>query len=402
MRLGGPATGGGVKVGTCRPSGRTSARLAHHDRGVRGGRRRHAEDRPPAGDGLRPIARRHREARIDAGQHARREARRIELAERLVGVVQHAVEGAGRRLAGDGVIERGREAVDVGPRPLLGRGHLLGRGIARREDRRQRRAAPRHRRARRAEIDQGGIAGGIEQDVGGLDVAMQEAGIVDLLQAVKQRPQHAVDLLGRELAAAVDALLERLAAQQLHHDIGRAVGLEEVEDVHDRRHAMKAGQRSSLGDETLATPAEIVGHLGVARQHRRAVLADCQRRGQVFLDRDLAAELDVAGAIGDAEAALAQHRHDLVAADRLAGLKRHVVDLGYWRDPGRLARGLARGAGHGRGASRVGARADRRRPGAAWRRHEAPPVRRRAAPCRRRPCRWSSRDPRPAAPRRPG
>ena len=77
--------------------------------------------------------------------------------------------------AGDGVIERGRKAVDVGPRALLGRDELLGRGIARREDRGHRRRSARHRRARGAEIDQRRPALGIDHDVGRLDVAMQEA-----------------------------------------------------------------------------------------------------------------------------------------------------------------------------------------------------------------------------------
>ena len=119
----------------------------------------HAEDRPPAGDRSaagRWRARRGRHRCRPAGRGAK--PGRRDLRQRLVGVVEHAVEGAGRRLAGDRVIERGREAVDVGPRPLLGRGHLLGRGIARREDRRQRRAAAGHRRARGAEVDQRRIA----------------------------------------------------------------------------------------------------------------------------------------------------------------------------------------------------------------------------------------------------
>jgi hypothetical protein len=320
----------------------------------------------------------------------------------VVGVVEHAVEGAGRRLAGDGVIERGRETVDVGPRALLGRGHLLCGGIARREDGGERHAAARHRGPRGAEIDQGRIARIIEQDIGRLDVAMQKACIMNLLKTVEQRPQNTIDVFRAELAEARYARLERLAVQQLHDDVGGAVGLEEVEDLHDRRHAVQARQRTAFGDETLAPPAEIVGHLGGTRQHRGAVLANRQRRRQVFLDRHLAAELDVARAVGNAEAALAQHRHDLVAADQLAGLKRDIVDLRYLaggRGTGRRRPGgLNRGVGHGRSRPRAGVRAGRRRPAAACCRRAAPPVRRRARPCRRRPYRWSSRDPRPAAP----
>ena len=99
---------------------------------------------------------------------------------------------------------------------------------------------------------------------------------MDLLETVEQRPQDAIDVFRTELAEVCDARLERLAVQQLHDDVGGAVGLEEIEDLHDRRHAMKARQRAALGDEALASPAEIVGHLGGARQHRGAVLADRQ------------------------------------------------------------------------------------------------------------------------------
>ena len=156
---------------------------------------------------------------------------------------------------------------------------------------------------------------------------MQEARAVHLLQAVEQGPQDPVDLLRGEPAVPGNPVFERLAAQQLHDDVGRAVGFEEVEDMHDRRHAMQAGERAALGDEAIAPPAEIVGHLGRARQYGGAILPDSQRRRQVFLDRDLAIELNVARPVGDAEAALPQHRQDLVPADRLAGFQGDIVDI---------------------------------------------------------------------------
>ena len=106
-------------------------------------------------------------------QIARAGRSRREASQRLVLVVEQAVEGVGRRLAGDRVIERGGKAVDVGPRPLLGRGHLLGRRVARREDRRHRRRAADHGRARGAEIDQGRAAVGIElRSQGGIDTSV--------------------------------------------------------------------------------------------------------------------------------------------------------------------------------------------------------------------------------------
>ena len=125
----------------------------------------------------------------------------------------------------------------------------------------------------------------------------------------------------------LDPAFQGAAAQQFHDDVGGAVGFEEVEHLHDRRRLVQVGQCAAFLDEAAAAPAEIVGHLGRARQHRVAVRADGQRRRQVFLDGDVAAELRVARKIGDAESALAQHARNLVAADQRARRQRHVVHL---------------------------------------------------------------------------
>ena len=95
-------------------------------------------------------------------------------------------------------MHRGGEAVDVGPRPLVGGGELLGRGVAGREDRRHRLRASGDRGARSAEINQDGAALAIEEDIGGLDVAMEEARAVDLLEPVEKGPEDPVEAGGIE------------------------------------------------------------------------------------------------------------------------------------------------------------------------------------------------------------
>ena len=229
------------------------------------------------------------------------------------------------------MVERGREAVDIGPRPLFGRGELFGCGVARGEDRRHRHRAADHGRARGAEVDQCRIAFAVEQDVGRLDVAVQEAGVVDLLETVEQRPDDQVQSSSIQGTLLLQARFERLAMEHLHDDVGRPVDLEKVEDLHDAGRTVQRGQRTAFRDEAIAAPGEILGDLGRARQHGVAVLADRERDRQVFLDRDFAVELDVARAIGDAEAALAEHRQHFVASDHLAGRQRDVVDLGVTR-----------------------------------------------------------------------
>ena len=116
--------------------------------------------------------------------------------------------------------------------------------------------------------------------------------------------------------------------QELHDDVGRAVGFEEVEHPHDGECVLQAGKSATLGHETLATPSEILGRAGRARQNGRAVLAHGKRQRQVFLDGDPAAELAVARPIGDAESALPQDGDDLVAPDHPPRGQRDEIDRG--------------------------------------------------------------------------
>ena len=99
---------------------------------------------------------------------------------------------------------------------------------------------------------------------------------MDLLEAIEQRPQQRLEARRVERAAASDPRLQGLPAQQLHDQVGGAVGLEEVVHQHDARHAMQGGERSALGDEAVAAPGEVLGRAGGARHHRGAVLPDGQ------------------------------------------------------------------------------------------------------------------------------
>src|SRR5262249_10396206 len=175
---------------------------------------------------------------------------------------KQAMEGAGGRGAREGAIERREKAVDVRRRAQSARGHLLARRIAWREHRRQRRGAASHGRPRRAEIDKRWTARLVEQDVGGLDVTMQKALAMDLLQTVEQRPQDAVDGGRIEAPASRQTVFERIAVEQLHDDVGRPIRLEKVEKADDAGRAVQSGKRSALGDEAIKTPLEILRDLG--------------------------------------------------------------------------------------------------------------------------------------------
>ena len=150
---------------------------------------------------------------------------------------------------------------------------------------------------------------------------------MDRGQPVEEPPQDRVERRGVERTVLRDLLVQGAAVDQLHHQVGRTVRLEEVVHQHDAGRAMQGGQRTPLGDEAVAAPGEVFGSAGRARHHRRAVLADGERRRQIFLDRDVASQLAVDGTVGNAEPSLPQNRDDAIAADVLVRPQRDIVQL---------------------------------------------------------------------------
>ena len=130
---------------------------------------------------LRAVGGAHGEAGIDAGEQRSRE-RKPAVGEGHVSVVDDPIDRVGRRTAGDRVMDRGSQGVDIRPRSLRGGRELLDRGVARGEDRRHRLRPSGYCGAGGAEIDQHGVTVAIDQDIGGFDIAMQEAHLVDLLR----------------------------------------------------------------------------------------------------------------------------------------------------------------------------------------------------------------------------
>ena len=266
----------------------------------------------PRGDRLRPVRCPHRQAGIDSFQQPVGKACRLKLGQRLVAIIEDSLHGGRRRPACHRVVERHRQAIDVGPRPLFIRRMLFRRGVARRENSGHCRGATHHRRPRGAEIDQGRVVLGIENDVGRLDIAVEEARRMNLLESLEQAIQQPLDDRRRQGAVTLQALLERLAARQRHHHVRRSVCLEVVVDTNDRRHALERHQRAGFVEEAFAAPHEILGKLGRARHDRRAAFAQRQGRRQVFLYRQFAAEQRVAREVGNAESSLAEDGNQLI------------------------------------------------------------------------------------------
>ena len=112
---------------------------------------------------------------------------------------------------------------------------------------------------------------------------------------------------------------------QLHDDVSGPMILDQVIDVDHAGPAAKAGKGMSLVDETFAAKGELLGDLGRVRDDAHAIVPDGQRRRQVLLDGDIAAELAVVSKIGDAEGALPQYGLDDVAPNASPGCECHIV-----------------------------------------------------------------------------
>ena len=326
------------------------------------------EDRAPIRNRLRSIGRPQGQAGVDPAQDRQRKARKLELAQRLIAVGRQPLHGRGRRASRHRVVKRHRQSIDVGPGPLLVRPQLLQGRIARREDRGHRRGTIGHRGPRGAKIDQCRIVGGIENDVGRLDVAMEEAGRMDLLQPVEQPVQQLLHHGGGQRPLALQAPFERFAAHERHHHVGRAVGFQEVMDPHHGGHTVERHQDARFLEKAIAAPGKILGELGRAGNDDRLPIAQREHRRQVFLDGDRPAEGGIAGLIGDAERPMAQHRDHLVVPQSRPLWERAVefflsgVRLGFSHNlaPHCTAATLLRGIGAAQ--SRAASRSRRPRP----------------------------------------
>ena len=235
--------------------------------------------------------------------------------------------------AGDGVEDRRAQRVHVRLRAEVGlaggllRGHVGGRAVdvaavpavlaARLE---------RGSGAGEAEVHHLDVAGGVDHDVLGLDVEVDEA---LALPGVGERggdaARHEERLLGGEAAGAADPGADGLALHQLHHEAEAAVAVEGVVDLDD------AGVRHARGGARLGLEAV-------------DVLVVLALLGVEDLDRDGAVQRDLAGA--------PDRRHS-AAADELEGVESF--------DVGRLEAFVGHGVSRRCGRCRFRSRRRRRR-----------------------------------------
>ena len=230
------------------------------------------------------------------GEHRRR--RRVEVGE-------HRRRGGLARvrdLAGDGLEEHAAERVDVGAgvdRALL---ELLGRGVVEGPDHASglRDLGLRAEVLHQPEVGQRGVHGvadGLQQDVRGLDVAVDDAGLVRGVERLADLGDQVRGELELELALGREQPREVGALDVAHRHVQQPLVLARVVD-RDHVRVLDPSRGAELAPE--AAPELLVGRV-LGRDH---------------LQRDLAVERDVRRAVDDPHAAAAADAADHVVGER--------------------------------------------------------------------------------------
>ena len=102
----------------------------------------------------------------------------------------------------------------------------------------------------------------LQQDVFGLDVAVDDALGVGMLQRVGDFTRDAQRVGNRQLSLAFEALAERLAAHERHHVVQQGVGFTGIEQRQDVR-MLQPRRGADLGEEAFATE----GRTKIGMQH---------------------------------------------------------------------------------------------------------------------------------------
>jgi hypothetical protein len=161
-----------------------------------------------------------------------------------------------------------------------------------------------------AEVHHARHAVGVDQDVGGLEIAVDDAMAVRVLHGVEDLQHHLDGAWCRQAALLAQLLCEGATLDILEHEVGIAVLFAGIEDRHDVRVAQ------------LADCARLV--------HQCAFACLVPAGEMQRLDGDLALQMGIVGQIDDALCPGAEHAEDVELADfpRLGGGISHFWTTG--------------------------------------------------------------------------
>ena len=152
-----------------------------------------------------------------------------------------------------------------------------------------------------AEVAQLDVAGLVNQQVGGLDIAVDDAFAMRMVQRRKQPAHHDKDSLQREGIASLDLLVKVVAFHQFHHQVSDAFVAVGVENTNDVVVLQQAGG-TPFGQEAL------LQFLGLLLRH----VGDQDR-----LDGDATCDIRIERLIHRTHTAAADQLDDLIATKAL-------------------------------------------------------------------------------------
>jgi hypothetical protein len=161
------------------------------------------------------------------------------------------------------------------------------------------------------EVGQHRAAVQAQQHVRGLEIAVNQALAVSVVERLGQRDHQPDRLLDRERAVGKPPR-QAAAGDELHHDVGLVVLDVDVEDIDDLR-VREVSNHLRLAQEPLA------------RQRIACAAAEDD------LDRDRPVELGVKRSVDGAHAALAEHLAELVLAECLRHASTHSGTILHYK-----------------------------------------------------------------------
>ena len=180
----------------------------------------------------------------------------------------------------------------------------------------------RGREARRAEIDQHRPVVFVDQDVGRLDVAVEDADAMRAVEPLRDRPENVPQAALVEPPALFQHPRQRDAVLEIHDHVGGPVDLEETADADDvgmTRRGRQVPQKLGFLDELLEAKRVDFLRVGIDRHHRVFGIAVADGAREIFLDGDELVEIDPARLVDDAEAADAEDLLEAPFAQHRAG-----------------------------------------------------------------------------------
>ena len=150
---------------------------------------------------------------------------------------------------------------------------------------------------------------------------MDEPGRVDLFESVQDGQDDGQQFVLRQVLAAGEEGLQAFPVLISHDHVGRIVGLEDGEHLHDIR-VFETRERLALVDEPAQTPVEVFLVLVRECPDRTVFPAHGEVGRQVLLDGHLHLQVGVVCEVGNTESTLAQYALDFVPVDPEAGFER--------------------------------------------------------------------------------